>query len=161
MKSTTTIQFKEEICTIEYDQTYEPQGSKQKHTILYISNPFSPEELNWKGITEQPPHSVKGDDPDNDKIWRKYNKAEVDLQRIIINQAVQDGLIAEDFAKQLKWSRKAGCQCGCSPGWRARDYGRKSAWLNVKSPSKEEEKKKRQEEYAAKKEAETLTSLCI
>ena len=158
---TTTIQFKEEVCTLNYNESYEPRSSRQKHTVLYVSNPFTPEELNWKGIVEQPPHSVKGDDQANDKLWRKYNKAEIELERSVINRAVEGGLISDVFAAQLKWSRFAGCSCPCSPGWKARDYGRKSVWLKVVSPSKEEEKKKRQEEYAAKKEAETLASLCI
>lgn len=161
MKTATTIQFNEEVCSLSYHYTLEHSSSKQKHTIVYISNPFSPEDINYKGITEQPEYSKKGDDVELDKAWRKYNKAELDMQKTIINRAVATGLIDSEFAKQLKWSRKAGCSCGCSPGWRARDFGRKSVWLTVKSPSKEEEIRIRQQDYLSTKEAETLASVVI
>ena len=157
----TTIQFNEEVCTLSTSRTLEPYGSKQKHTIVYISNPYDPEDLNWNGITERPDHSVKGDDAENDKLWRKYNKAELELQKIIIDRSVAEGLLDEELAKQLKWSRFAGCSCSCSPGWKAKDYGRQSVWLTVTSPSKEQEKEARQQDYLSKREAETLASVVI
>jgi len=158
---TTTIQFNEEICTLEKDRTVEPYSSKQKHTVVYISNPFDPEDLKHSGITRRPEYSRKGDNPSLDKEWKQYNKAELLIQKRIINQAVRGGLLEESFAKGLKFSRKAGCGCGCSPGWKAVDYGRQSIWLKVTSPSKEQEQKERQQEYASKKEAETLASMVI
>lgn len=157
----TTIQFNEEVCNLEFDRAYEHSSSKQKHTILYVSNPYSPEDLNWNGIIEQPDHSVKGDDPTLDKAWRKYNKAELEMQRIIINRAVEGGMLDAKFAENLKWSRKAGCSCGCSPGWRIRDYGKQSVWLTVTSPSKEQEKQLQKQRYASEQEAKTLASLVI
>lgn len=161
MNTSTTIQFNDEVCSLASKRVREPFGTRQKHTIVYVSNPFDPEELNWNGITEQPEPSVKGKDPANDKLWRKYNKAELELEKIIINQAVEEGLLDENIAKELKWSRTAGCKCGCSKGWVSKDYGRQTIWLTVTSPSKEQEKKQRQLEYASKKEAETLSSMMI
>lgn len=159
--NTTTITFNEEVCTLSTSETIEPYGSRQKHTILYVSNPFDPEDLKHSGITKRPEYSAKGDNPELDKEWKRYNKAELMIQKRIINQAVRDGLLDESLAKELKFSRKAGCACGCSPGWKARDYRRQSVWLNVTSPSKEEEKEARLHEYASKKEAETLASVVI
>lgn len=159
--NTSTITFNEEVCTLSSKRISESYKSKQKHTIVYVSNPFCPEDLNWNGITAQPEHSVKGDDAENDKLWRKYNKAEIDLQKIVLDRAVNEGLLDGELVKELKWSRKAGCQCGCSSGWISRDYRRQSIWLTVTSPSKEEEKKARQREYLSKKEAETLASVII
>jgi len=161
MNNTTTIQFNEEVCTLTTSRTAEPYGSRQKHTILYISNPFSPEDLKDSGFTKQPEYSHKGEDKELDKEWKRYNKAELAIQERIISQAVQDGLLDESLARELKWSRKAGCQCGCSPGWKTRDYRRQSLWLTVTSPSKEQEKKERNKEYQAKKELETLASMVI
>jgi hypothetical protein len=159
--NTTTIQFNEEVCTLTSSRQQESYSSKQKHTVISISNPFDPEDLNWNGITEQPEHSVKGDDKATDKAWRKYNKAELEIQRIIIDRAVEDGLIDQNIAGELKWSRTAMCSCGCSPGWKAKDFGRQTIWLRVTSPSKEAERKQRELEYASKREAETLASVVI
>lgn len=161
MNTTTTIQFNEEICTLTTSRTVEPYGSRQKHTILYISNPFSPEDLKGSGWNKQPEYSHKGEDLELDKEWRKYNKAELKIQKRIIDQAVQDGLLDKDLAQELKWSRKAGCACGCSPGWKSRDYRRQSLWLTVTSPSKEQEKKERNRDYLAEQETKTLSSMMI
>jgi hypothetical protein len=161
MNNTTTITFNEEVCTLESSRTLEPYGSRQKHTILYVSNPFDPEDLKHSGITKRPEYSRKGEDKELDKEWRRYNKAELMIQKRIINQAVRDGLLDKDLAAELKFSRKAGCQCGCSPGWKSRDYRRQSIWLRVTSPSKEQEKKERNKDYATEQEAKTLTSMVI
>jgi hypothetical protein len=161
MNTLTSIKFNEEVCTLTSSRQAEPYTSKRKHTLVSISNPFEPEELNWNGITQRPEYSVKGEDKANDKLWRKYNKAELGIQRVIINQAVKDGLLDENIAKELKWSRTAGCQCGCSPSWVSKDYGRQTIWLTVTSPSKEQEKQQRQLDYASKKESETLASVVI
>jgi hypothetical protein len=161
MNTTTTITFNEEVCTLTSKRTVEHYGSRQKHTILYISNPFSPEDLKGSGFTKEPEYSHKGEDKELDKEWRKYNKAELMIQKRIIDQAVQDGLLDRNLAEELRWSRKAGCQCGCSPGWKSRDYRRQSLWLTVTSPSKEQEKKERNRDYTSKKELETLSSMVI
>ena len=161
MKDTTTILFNEEVCTLSSKRTLEPYGTRQKHTILYISNPFVPEDLKHSGITKRPEYTIKGDFPDIDKAWKQYNRAELQIQKRIINQAVRDGLLEDALAKELKWSRKAGCFCGCSPGWKARDFRRQSVWLTVTSPSKEQEKKEKKQESLSKKEAETLSSMVI
>ena len=159
--STTTIKFNEEVCTLTSNSKLESYSSKQKHTMVSICNPFDPEELNWNGITERPDYSIKGNDPHNDKLWRKYNKAELEIQRVIINQAVEAGLIKKDIAEKLKWSRTAGCGCGCSPGWKAKDYGRQTIWLTVTSPSKEQEKKERRQAQESEKEQMTHASMII
>jgi hypothetical protein len=161
MNNTTTIQFNEEICSLHYRRTPEPYSSRQKHTKVHISNPFSPEDIKGSGFTKQPEYSHKGEDKALDKEWRKYNKYELLIQKRIIDQAVQDGLLDKSLAEELKWSRKAGCSCGCSPGWVTRDYRRQTIWLTVTSPSKEQEKKDRNRESLAKRELETLSSMVI
>lgn len=159
--NTTTIQFNDEVCTLSSTRRPEGHKSKQKHTMVSISNPFDPEDLNWNGITERPDYSIKGEDATSDRLWRKYNKAELELERIIINRAVEEGLLDENLAKELKWSRKAGCNCGCSPSWVAKDYGRQTIWLTVTSPSKEQEKAERQLAYKQQQEEKTLASMVI
>lgn len=161
MNKTTTIKFNEEVCSLECKIRPEHYGSRQRHTILYVSNPFDPEDLRYSGITKRPEYTRKGDFPEIDKEWRRYNKAEVQIQKKIIAKAVQDGLIDANLAQELKFSTKAGCSCGCSPGWRSRDYRRQSIWLTVTSPSKEQEKKERYRDIMAEQEAKTLASMVI
>lgn len=161
MNKTTTIIFNEEVCTLTSEMSRETFDRRQKHTLLYISCPFSPEDLKSSGFTEQPPYSRKGDTPEIDKAWRRYNKAELQIERDIITKAVQGGLLDAGLAKELKWSRKAGCSCGCSPGWKARDYGQRTGWLTVISPSKEEEQRKADMDRKSAWEAEKLTSMVI
>lgn len=153
-----SIEVNDEVCVLNYKVAREPFGSRQKHTIVYINNPFTPEDL---GLGDGPEYSPKGENPELDKAWRKYNKAKVNIQKQLINHAVCHGMIEENLAKELKWSRTAGCTCGCSPGWISKDYRRQSIWLELVSPSKEEEKKNWYNEYASKREVETLASLVI
>ena len=157
----TTIQFDDEVCTLSSTRKAEPFTSKRKHTMVSISNPFDPEDLNWNGITERPEPSIKGEDPTNDKLWKKYNKAELEIQKVIIDRAVEKGLLDENIAKELKWSRTAMCSCGCSPSWVSKDYGRQTIWLTVTSPSKEQEAKERQLAYKQQQEEKTLASMMI
>lgn len=162
MKNTTTIVLNEEVCTIDYSKMNEPVGSRsQKHTTLHVSCPFDPEEVKHSGFTKRPDYSLKGDNKELDKEWRRYNKAELLLQRRIIAKAVADGMIPEQIIQEAKWSRKAGCSCGCSPGWIIRDYGRKTMWLTCTAPSKEREKEERKAAYRAEQEAKTLASMVI
>lgn len=161
MNKNTTITFNEEICTLDVKVTPEHYSSRQKHTILYISNPFDPEDLRYSGITKRPEYTRKGEFPEIDKEWKAYNKAEVQIQKRIIAKAVQDGLLDANLVQELKFSTKAGCACGCSPGWKARNYRRLSIWLTVTSPSKEQEKKERYQNIMAEQEAKTLASMVI
>ncbi len=161
MKKTATL-FNKEACTLACGVNPEFYPSRQKHTILYISHPFSPEYLKWNGITEQPAMSVKGSNLELDKAWKKYNKAEIAIEKAIIDKAVEEGLIDFELASALKWSKKAGCSCGCSPGWKGvRDYRRQSMWITVKSSFEEKEEQRNMQEQSSWREAETLASMVI
>lgn len=127
----TAVIMHDDMCCLEVHSSRCTYPDRQKHTIIYISHPYKPEHLKTDGIQEQPAQSSKGDDAELDKAWRKYNKAELKIQKQIINKAVEIGQLQESIAKELKWSRKAGCFCGCSPGWISRDYRRQSMWLNL------------------------------
>jgi hypothetical protein len=55
-----------------------------------------------------------GDHEEAEKAWKVYNKREIAVMREILTLAGAD--IAD-----WSFSRKAGCGCGCSPGFRRRD----------------------------------------
>lgn len=55
--------------------------------------------------------SVRGDSSDEDKAWKKFNREEIRLRRQVFTQL---GFVGA-------FSRKAGCSCGCSPGFRTND----------------------------------------
>lgn len=69
---------------------------------------------------EQPAWSIKGGDAELDKAWRKYNAEEIRLQKQVAERALQALLLqVPGFtmygSADLRFSRKAGCSCGCSP----------------------------------------------
>lgn len=75
---------------------------------------------------ELPTFSIKGQDKEADRKWKKYNKEEVRLMRVILDD-VKEGLrvsgntdheqIVEMLSNYPRFSRKAGCSCSCSPGF--------------------------------------------
>lgn len=67
---------------------------------------------------ECPPMSVKGDDPELDKLWKRYNKLEVETMRRKIAEVANE-IATLTGGRQITWrfSRKAGCSCGCSAGF--------------------------------------------
>lgn len=60
---------------------------------------------------------LKGEDPDMDKLWSRWNRAEVrvmreDAEKTLFAAGIDNG------EGTLKFSRKAGCSlCPCSPGF--------------------------------------------
>lgn len=73
---------------------------------------------------DHPPYGTKrGDGSDEDKAWRAYNREEIRLQRELATRALkalkEHGLKtygATVGTVETRFSRKAGCSCGCSPG---------------------------------------------
>lgn len=103
-----------------------------KRNKFYASVTFpSPEDRGWM---EQPPYGAKGDNEENDRLWKKYNKLEkkivselwdLEVTTVLVDMLTQIGLetVARriDFTK-MQFDMKAGCSmCPCSPGWRFRD----------------------------------------
>ena len=68
---------------------------------------------------DTPPYgSMRGDGSPEDKLWTRYNRLEVREMRAKLNRAMLV-LSAADGHGGGPWafSRKAGCSCGCSPGF--------------------------------------------
>jgi len=68
-------------------------------------------------IGVHPPYTMVGEDPENDKAWKAYNRAEVRTMKagLLEANAAFNFLPADGW--ELTFSRKAGCSCGCSPAF--------------------------------------------
>lgn len=136
-------------------------AQEKKHTWVFIDTPWSPEEINYNGITRRPPYDgyVKGDE--TDKEWKRYNKAELALQKQAIELAVKENILPAGDAEGLKFSRRGYCSCGCSRGWTKRDYSYRTIWITIESPKKEKATKEWLAKYRSEQELKTLNSMVI
>jgi hypothetical protein len=75
---------------------------------------------------EYPPYTLRGEDPAIDKAWRAYHREEIRLMRQELQAVCEELEGGETEAERLvisllddglKFSRKAGCPCGCSAGF--------------------------------------------
>lgn len=75
-----------------------------------------------------PEYTARGEDPANDKAWDAYNRAEVKAMKADIEAAAKELIFRytpdQSFAainaaltEGLKFSKRAGCSCGCSAGF--------------------------------------------
>jgi len=133
--------------------------SHSKHSV-YVWSDLEPLEI--YGMKE-PEYSVKGENPELDKAWRKYNKAEQEIQRAIIQEALTLHPELFDNPEGLKWSRKAGCACGCSPGWKTsvKGMGPREVYITLRTPEKIAEREQSRADYKTAQEAKTLASMVI
>lgn len=83
-------------------------GTKTTKTRVYVSNAADPD-------FPHPPYGQKGDNPEHDAGWRRYNREELRLMR----ETAERGLRAAGLGHlTLKFSKHAGCSmCPCSPGF--------------------------------------------
>jgi hypothetical protein len=99
------------------------------YTRVYVSGQPEPD-------MERPSYGVKGENEENDAAWRRYNREELRLMRKALEQPMADlALLLERPPTALKFSRKAGCTCNCSPGFigdtQARFAGRRLSQISV------------------------------
>ncbi len=145
-----------EACTLEVGVRFAgwEKGSKSS-SIIYVDQIWSPEDV---GLGEHPGWAPQDATEDvktaNNKAWKKYNKAELGIQSQVLKLAYLNNLLPEDIkdVMEFKFSRTAGCPCGCSKGWVKRDGLRRSIWLTIKSPKKEAERAAEKKERDAAKE---------
>jgi hypothetical protein len=68
---------------------------------------------NWCSVVA---HTVKGEYPEIDQAWKKYNRAIVKMWKNIALDVFYQ-LENDQFLSDMYWSNKAGCNCGCSPAF--------------------------------------------
>ena len=103
---------------------YTSYGDKQaigKTGLVYASGY---EELSMDGLE----YTIRGEDPEMDKKWDRYNRQEVSNMRDVFQEVVDhpdfDRLpiqVQEVLIGKLPFSRKAGCSCGCSPAFKTKN----------------------------------------
>ena len=93
---------------ITIEPNYEARYGKRSADI-YIGGEPDPA---W----DHPPYTIKGEDPEADAGWRKYNREELRIKRPFAEAAAR--LIQGADRESLRFDRKTGCSCGCSPGFR-------------------------------------------
>ena len=74
-------------------------------------------------IGVHPEYSIRGENADLDKAWRAYNKKEV--------EALKKHLVAALGEQSVRFSKTAGCSCGCSAGFIYTGEGRLSGATNI------------------------------
>lgn len=102
----------ERVQTVGAAVLLERYPSKNRKTRVHA--PVSRAEVLERFGLELPPFSVKGKDPEVDIAWRKYNRAEITIMRERARKWLDDNGLSD---VKLSFSRKAGCSCGCSPGF--------------------------------------------
>lgn len=117
--------FKGHQLYVELRETYEhaksPWGRQQSKARAYT---HVVEEIDFSEVEAiamklgTGVYSSKGEYPELDKAWRKFNKAEAAQMKEILEAALP--LLGLQETK-FKFSTKAGCACGCSPGFVALD----------------------------------------
>lgn len=95
--------------------------SRQKKSRLY----YGETGVMLKVVGDHPGYSRRGDDAENDKAWRKYNRTESELARAAIEAAFPQ------FGKS-SFSRYAGCSCPCSPGFISQVLRGGEGWIDVR-----------------------------
>lgn len=77
-----------------------------------------------EAVGAQSIYTARGEFPALDKAWDAYNASIVLLKRSILDEALAalssthpQAASWQASSKEIKFSRKAGCRCGCSPGF--------------------------------------------
>ena len=68
-----------------------------------------------------------GDYPVLDKAWKKYNRELVKMMKEVAEKANLTNESGQPL--KLNYSRKAGCSCGCSPGFIAENDYNRDIWV--------------------------------
>lgn len=74
-----------------------------------------------------------GASPELDKEWKDYNRKLLAAWRPLVKQLVD--LLHPDHGK-ISFSRKAGCSCGCSPGWIVDGWFGENVWVELELEDK-------------------------
>ena len=136
-----------------------PQRGERVKSVIYVSGAPNPEDIYPDVWT--PERITQLDDERRvagSKIWKQYNKAEVELAVRAIRESIpeiEDQLAASGESVELSeykivFDRKAGCSCGCSPGYRFKtakyrnislhEYKRVEIWVDLETASQEQDK---------------------
>jgi hypothetical protein len=113
----TTVAGRQEVTArfMSRDELRKTHGGR--YTRAYVS-------IRDVELGDHPPYSMRGDDPENDKAWRAYNRAELNAMKLKLSRvsAVLELAFGKEPGAAWSFSRKAGCSCPCSPGFILRGH---------------------------------------
>jgi len=97
-----------------------PWNERRKtHGRAFVFCALRPEDTTGQ---RSPPYGIKGENAENDRAWKLYNKEEVHINKTILEAAFAE--IAANHPElglprleKATHSRYAGCTCPCSPGF--------------------------------------------
>jgi len=95
-------------------------GKPDRKTRVHVSVPQKREDE----ICQQP-HFKDG----SDKEWADWRKQQVTAQRKVIDACVLP-LLGDEV--KANFSQKAGCPCGCSPGFILTGHSGSDIWIDLK-----------------------------
>ena len=103
----------------KYKISWNYNGKSTKSKVFVDCKDLAPEfeealESVAKEVGASTVYTKTGDFPKLDKAWKVFNREEVKVHREAL-----EGAKAKGFVKYSKaiFSKKAGCGCGCSPGF--------------------------------------------
>lgn len=109
------------------------------HSFVSVSNDFdkTPKGIALYAMIDahaqalgQGRHTIRGAYPTVDKAWDAFNDALLNSYRQDIRSVLKD--VVGDAEVKFNFSRKAGCACGCSPGFKLRGFPRHNIWINAR-----------------------------
>jgi len=80
------------------------------------------------------PYTRRGEFTEVDRAWDAHNREIVATKRAVLDRVLKQ--IVDDASElEIKFSRKAGCACGCSPGFKIRGLSASiMIHVNIKDP---------------------------
>lgn len=130
MNTTKTFTSQNKQFKIEVRIPKERSDFRRSTLIAYVwgSNEPNDSVLDEAAKAAGAPHryTTIGEFPAVDKAFRDYNKLVVKSQREVLGAGLREvfgAFVDSPELKEIKFSRTAGCRCGCSPGFIIRAQG--------------------------------------
>lgn len=79
---------------------------------------------------ELPAPTMRGEDVEVDKAYDRYNRAQVRIWKAHLVAAMEQGVVPN--VEGIRFSKKAGCSCPCSPGFIVDKFGSVDYHITVK-----------------------------
>lgn len=97
--------------------TDEGRWSRSNRVRIFWSEEYAGDLTQEDIVGEQPDITIRGEDPESDKAWDAYNRWEKKVAKEALVGVLSKAVGRKVLPNEVKYSRKAGCSCPCSPGF--------------------------------------------